>query len=90
MRALHSYQNILSGKKQWTFLRRQEVLLSPYDKLSRVVANLGDSGRGAGGQSVWAPADGALDWHTEAVERAIGCDVNKPVKSCLHSQKVNI
>ena len=36
---LHSCQNILSEKKQWTFLRRQEVLLSPKDKLSRVVAN---------------------------------------------------
>ena len=37
--ALHSCQNILSEKKQWTFLRRQEVLLSPKDMLSRVVAN---------------------------------------------------
>ena len=38
-----------------------------------------------------APADGALGWHTEAVERAttaIGCDVNKPVKSSLHFEKV--
>ena len=38
------------------------------------------SGRGAGGQSVGAPADGALDRHNEAVERAttaIGCDVKK-------------
>ena len=37
--ALHSYQNILSEKERWTFLRLQEVLLSPKDKLSRVVAN---------------------------------------------------
>ena len=37
--ALHSCQNILSEKEQWTFLRRQEVLLSPKDNLSRVVAN---------------------------------------------------
>ena len=36
---LHSCQNILSEKKQWTFFRRQEVLLSPKDKLSRVVGN---------------------------------------------------
>ena len=32
---IHSYQNILSEKEQWTFLWRQEVLLSPKDKLSR-------------------------------------------------------
>ena len=37
--ALLSYQNILSEEEQWTFLRRQEVLLSPKEKLSRVVAN---------------------------------------------------
>ena len=37
--ALHSCQNILSEKKQWTFLWCQEVLLSPMDKLSSVVAN---------------------------------------------------
>jgi hypothetical protein len=37
--AFHSCQNILSEKEQWTFLWRQEVLLSPKDKLSRVVAN---------------------------------------------------
>ena len=37
--ALHSCQKILSEKEQLTFLRRQEVLLSPRDKLSRVVAN---------------------------------------------------
>ena len=37
--ALHSYQCILSEKKQWTFLWRQEVLLSLKDKLPRVVAN---------------------------------------------------
>ena len=37
--AFHSCQNMLSEKKQWTFLRRHEVLLSPKDKLSRVVAN---------------------------------------------------
>jgi hypothetical protein len=36
--ALHSCQNILSEKEQWTLLWRQEVLLSPKDKLSRVVA----------------------------------------------------
>jgi hypothetical protein len=36
--ALHSCQNILYEKKRWTFLRRQEVLLSPKNKLSRVVA----------------------------------------------------
>ena len=36
---LHSCQNILSEKKPWTFLWHQEVLLSPKDKLSRVVAN---------------------------------------------------
>jgi hypothetical protein len=37
--ALHCCQNIASEKKHWTFLRRQEVLLIPKDKLSRVVAN---------------------------------------------------
>ena len=40
-----------------------------------------------------APADGVLGWHTEAVERettALGCDVNKLVKSSLHSEKVKI
>ena len=37
--ALHSCQNILSEKEQWTFLRCQEVMLSPKDKFSRVVAN---------------------------------------------------
>ena len=37
--APHSYQNILSEKEQWTFLRHQKVLLSPMDKLSRVLAN---------------------------------------------------
>ena len=37
--ALHSCQNISSEKKQLTFLRRLEVLLSPKDNLSRVVAN---------------------------------------------------
>ena len=37
--ALHSCQNIVSEKKQWKFLWRQEVLLSPKDNLSRVVAN---------------------------------------------------
>ena len=36
--ALHSCQNILSEKEQWIFLRYREVLLSPKDKLSRVVA----------------------------------------------------
>ena len=34
--ALHSCQNILSEKKQWIFLWRQELLLSPKDKLYRV------------------------------------------------------
>ena len=34
--ALHSCQNILSVRKKWTFLGRQEVLLSPKDKLYRV------------------------------------------------------
>ena len=45
------------------------------------------------GQSVGAPADGALVQHTEDVERAttaIACDVNKPVKSYLHCEKVKI
>ena len=37
--ALKSCQDILSEKKQWTFLRRQEVLLSLKDMLSRVVNN---------------------------------------------------
>ena len=37
--ALQSCQNIVSEKKRRTFLRRQEVLLNPKDKLSRVVAN---------------------------------------------------
>ena len=37
--ALHSCQNMLYEKKQWTYLRRHEVRLSPKDKLSRVVAN---------------------------------------------------
>ena len=53
----------------------------------------GASGRGAGGQSVWALEEGALGWQTEAVERAttaIGCDVNKQVKSSLYSEKVKI
>ena len=37
--ALHSCRNILSEEEQWTFLWRQEALLSLKDKLSRVVAN---------------------------------------------------
>ena len=37
--AVHSCENILSEKEQWTFLCHQEVLLSPKDKLSRMVAN---------------------------------------------------
>ena len=37
--AIQSCQNILSEKEEWTFLWRQEVLLSLRDKLSRVVAN---------------------------------------------------
>ena len=37
--ALYRCQKILSEKEQWTFPRPQEVLLSPKDKLSRVVAN---------------------------------------------------
>jgi hypothetical protein len=37
--ALHSCQNILSEQEQFTFLQRQEVLLSTKDKLSRVVVN---------------------------------------------------
>jgi hypothetical protein len=37
--ALHSCQKILSEKEQWTFLRRQEVLVNPKDKLSRVMGN---------------------------------------------------
>ena len=37
--ALHSCQNILSEKEQRTFLWGQEVLLSPEDKLSRLVDN---------------------------------------------------
>ena len=47
----------------------------------------------ARGLSVGASADGALGLHAGAVERAttvIGCDVNKPVKSSLHSEKVKI
>ena len=51
------------------------------------------AGCGARGQTVVAPADGTLGLHTGAVERAtsvIGCDVNKPVKSSLHSEKVKI
>ena len=43
--------------------------------------------------SVGAPADGALSPQTEAVERAttaIGYDVNKPVMSSLHFEKVKI
>ena len=42
-------------------------------------------------ESVGAPADGALSRHTGAVERAttaIGWDVNKPVRSSLHSEWV--
>ena len=35
---LNTAARILSQKKQWTFLWRLEVLLSPKDKLSRVVA----------------------------------------------------
>ena len=41
----------------------------------------------------WAPADGARCLHTGAVERAttaIGCDLNKPVKSSLHFEKLKI
>ena len=37
--ALHSCQNILSEKEQWTFHWHQEALLSLKDQLSRVVAN---------------------------------------------------
>ena len=40
-----------------------------------------------------SPADEALGLHTEAVERAttaIGCDVNKPVKSSLLYEKTKI
>ena len=40
-----------------------------------------------------APTDGALGRNTGAVERAttaIGCDVNKPVKSSLHVEKIKI
>ena len=40
-----------------------------------------------------APTDGALGRNTGAVERAttaIGFDVNKPVKSSLHFEKVKI
>ena len=44
--------------------------------------------------TVGAPADGALGLlYAGAVERAttvIGCDVNKSVKSSLHSEKVKI
>ena len=39
----------------------------------------------------WSPVENALGRHTGAVERAttaIGCDVNKPVKSSLNSEKV--
>ena len=46
-------------------------------------------GCGARGQSIGAPADGALGLHAGAFERAttvIGCDVNKPVKSSSHSE----
>ena len=42
-------------------------------------------------QEYKAPADGDLGLHAGAVERAttaIGCDVNKPVKSSLHSGKI--
>ena len=38
--AFHRCQNILSEKEQWTFLRRQEVLQSPKDQLSRVCGQL--------------------------------------------------
>jgi hypothetical protein len=47
----------------------------------------------ARGQSVGAPADGALGLYAGAVERAttvIGCDVNELVKSSLHSENVKI
>ena len=40
-----------------------------------------------------APADGALGWHTGVVEgatTAIGCAVNKPVKSSLHYENVKM
>ena len=43
--------------------------------------------------SVGVPADGALGLHDKAVDKAttaIGCDVNKLVKSSLHSEKVKI
>ena len=39
------------------------------------------------------PADGALGLNAGAVERAttvIGCDVDKPVRSSLHSEKVKL
>ena len=54
------------------------------DELSR----LGSEAKG-----LLTPADGAFSLHAGAVERAttvIGCDVNKPVKSSLHSEKVKI
>jgi hypothetical protein len=34
--ALHSCQDILSEKEQWTFLQRQEVLLSPKHTVIRI------------------------------------------------------
>ena len=43
--------------------------------------------------SFGAPADMALGRHTGAVERAtivIGCNVNKPVQSSLHFEKIKI
>ena len=58
-----------------------------------VVAAERAGGCGARGQSVGAPADGDLSLHAGAVERAttaIGCDVNKLVKSSLHSGKLKI
>ena len=43
----------------------------------------------ARGQSVGTPADGALGIHAGATT-VICCDVNKPVRPSLHSEKVKI
>ena len=57
--ALHSYQNTLSEKEQWTFLWRQEVLLSLKDKLSRANYLVIEVQGKAGSWQAW-PAHGCL------------------------------
>ena len=57
---LHSCQNILSEKKQWTILRGQEVLLSP--KLSRVDGQLPSDRRVGQGMAAGKPGQAQACW----------------------------